>query len=87
MICHSQDNTLAASDGVKGTEVWTLFSVQSSGLSCFIVFDVGMLDQQVGRLVQRNICLQLRKLFMLNRSSVGGLPTYVGTSILKYCGL
>lgn len=56
---------LAGSRVLKGGEIWTDFLIQSDGFSRFVVRDVGLLEQQAGRLVQRLLEIETYRMMAL----------------------
>ncbi len=57
--------SLAASTVLQGAEVWSDFLIQSDGFSRFVVRDVGLRQQQVGRLVQRVLEIETYRMMAL----------------------
>ena len=57
--------SLAASSVLQGAEVWSDFLIQSDGFSRFVVRDVGLRQQQVGRLVQRVLEIETYRMMAL----------------------
>ena len=57
--------SLAASTVLQGAEVWSDFLIQSDGFSRFVVRDVGLRQQQVGRLVQRVMEIETYRMMAL----------------------
>jgi uncharacterized membrane-anchored protein len=50
---------------LQGGEVWTDFLIQSDGFSRFVVRDVGLREQQAGRLVQRVLEIETYRMMAL----------------------
>lgn len=57
--------SLAASAVLKGAEVWSDFLIQSDGFSRFVVRDIDLRQQQVGRLVQRVLEIETYRMMAL----------------------
>ena len=57
--------SLAASTVLEGAEVWSDFLIQSDGFSRFVVRDVSLRQQQVGRLVQRVLEIETYRMMAL----------------------
>lgn len=57
--------SLAASTVLQGAEVWSDFLIQSDGFSRFVVRDMGLRQQQVGRLVQRVLEIETYRMMAL----------------------
>ena len=57
--------SLAASTVLQGAEVWSDFLIQSDGFSRFVIRDVGLRQQQVGRLVQRVLEIETYRMMAL----------------------
>lgn len=57
--------SLAASMVLKGAEVWSDFLIQSDGFSRFVVRDIDLRQQQVGRLVQRVLEIETYRMMAL----------------------
>jgi uncharacterized membrane-anchored protein len=60
-----EGNMLAGSRVLHGGEIWTDFLIQSDGFSRFVVRDVGLLEQQAGRLVQRVLEIETYRMMAL----------------------
>lgn len=60
-----EGNALAGSRVLQGAEVWTDFLIQADGFSRFAVRDVGMREQQSGRLVQRVLEIETYRMMAL----------------------
>lgn len=56
---------LVGSRVLQGGEVWTDFLIQSDGFSRFVVRDVGLQEQQAGRLVQRLLEIETYRMMAL----------------------
>jgi uncharacterized membrane-anchored protein len=56
---------LVGSQALQGGEVWTDFVIQSDGFSRFVVRDVGLREQQAGRLVQRVLEIETYRMMAL----------------------
>ena len=57
--------SLAASVVLKGAEIWSDFLIQSDGFSRFVVRDLDLRQQQVGRLVQRVLEIETYRMMAL----------------------
>ncbi|GAA4029737.1 DUF3422 domain-containing protein [Actimicrobium antarcticum] len=57
--------SLAASTVLQGAEVWSDFLIQSDGFSRFVIRDVGLRQQQLGRLVQRVLEIETYRMMAL----------------------
>lgn len=60
-----EGNMLVGSHVLGGGEVWTDFLIQSDGFSRFVVRDVGLHEQQAGRLVQRVLEIETYRMMAL----------------------
>lgn len=61
-----ESNMLVGSKVLQGGgEIWTDFAIQSDGFSRFIVRDIGLQDQQAGRLVQRALEIETYRMMAL----------------------
>lgn len=60
-----EGNNLVGSRVLQGGEVWTDFLIQSDGFSRFVVRDVGLQEQQAGRLVQRLLEIETYRMMAL----------------------
>ncbi len=60
-----EGNNLVGSQVLQGGEVWTDFLIQSDGFSRFVVRDVGLQEQQAGRLVQRLLEIETYRMMSL----------------------
>lgn len=60
-----EGSLLAGSRVLSGGEVWTDFLIQSDGFSRFVVRDVGLREQQAGRLVQRVLEIETYRMMAL----------------------
>jgi uncharacterized membrane-anchored protein len=60
-----EGNLLVGSRVLHGAEVWTDFLVQSDGFSRVVVRDVGLKEQQAGRLVQRVLEIETYRMVAL----------------------
>ena len=60
-----EGNMLVGSHVLQGGEVWTDFLIQSDGFSRFVVRDVGLHEQQAGRLVQRVLEIETYRMMAL----------------------
>ena len=57
--------SLVGSRVLQGGELWTDFLIQSDGFSRFVVRDVGLREQQAGRLVQRVLEIETYRMMAL----------------------
>lgn len=60
-----EGNMLVGSQVLGGGEVWTDFLIQSDGFSRFVVRDIGLHEQQAGRLVQRLLEIETYRMMAL----------------------
>jgi uncharacterized membrane-anchored protein len=60
-----EGSLLVGSQVLHGGEVWTDFLIQSDGFSRFVVRDVGLREQQAGRLVQRLLEIETYRMMAL----------------------
>jgi uncharacterized membrane-anchored protein len=60
-----EGNMLVGSYVLQGGEVWTDFLIQSDGFSRFVVRDVGLHEQQAGRLIQRVLEIETYRMMAL----------------------
>ncbi|GAB3546467.1 DUF3422 domain-containing protein [Noviherbaspirillum agri] len=60
-----EGNMLVGSHVLEGGEIWTDFLIQSDGFSRFVIRDVGLRDQQAGRLVQRVLEIETYRMMAL----------------------
>ncbi|RJF98339.1 DUF3422 family protein [Noviherbaspirillum saxi] len=60
-----EGNMLVGSHVLQGGEIWTDFLIQSDGFSRFVVRDVGLHEQQAGRLVQRLLEIETYRMMAL----------------------
>ncbi|KIF80721.1 DUF3422 family protein [Noviherbaspirillum autotrophicum] len=60
-----EGNNLVGSRVLEGGELWTDFLIQSDGFSRFVVRDVGLHEQQSGRLVQRVLEIETYRMMAL----------------------
>jgi len=60
-----EGNMLVGSHVLQGGELWTDFLIQSDGFSRFVVRDVGLHEQQAGRLVQRVLEIETYRMMAL----------------------
>lgn len=60
-----EGNMLVGSQVLQGGEIWTDFLIQSDGFSRFVVRDVGLREQQAGRLVQRVLEIETYRMMAL----------------------
>jgi uncharacterized membrane-anchored protein len=60
-----EGNMLVGSQVLGGGEVWTDFLIQSDGFSRFVIRDVGLREQQAGRLVQRMLEIETYRMMAL----------------------
>lgn len=60
-----EGKVLVGSRVLRGGEIWTDFLIQSDGFSRFVVRDVGLLEQQAGRLVQRLLEIETYRMMAL----------------------
>lgn len=60
-----EGNMLVGSHVLQDGEVWTDFLIQSDGFSRFVVRDVGLHEQQAGRLVQRLLEIETYRMMAL----------------------
>jgi uncharacterized membrane-anchored protein len=60
-----EGNMLVGSHVLQGAEVWTDFLIQSDGFSRFVVRDVGLHEQQAGRLIQRVLEIETYRMMAL----------------------
>lgn len=60
-----EGNALVGSHVLQGGELWTDFLIQSDGFSRFVVRDVGLREQQAGRLVQRVLEIETYRMMAL----------------------
>jgi uncharacterized membrane-anchored protein len=60
-----EGSMLVGSRVLQGGEVWTDFLIQSDGFSRFVVRDVGLHEQQSGRLVQRLLEIETYRMMAL----------------------
>jgi uncharacterized membrane-anchored protein len=60
-----EGNTLVGSHVLEGGEIWTDFLIQSDGFSRFVIRDIGLRDQQAGRLVQRVLEIETYRMMAL----------------------
>jgi uncharacterized membrane-anchored protein len=60
-----EGNLLVGSRVLQGGEIWTDFLIQSDGFSRFVVRDVGLQEQQAGRLVQRVLEIETYRMMAL----------------------
>lgn len=60
-----EGNMLVGSRVVGGGEVWTDFLIQSDGFSRLVIRDVGLREQQAGRLVQRMLEIETYRMMAL----------------------
>ncbi|MES2535943.1 MAG: DUF3422 domain-containing protein [Pseudomonadota bacterium] len=58
-------NMMVGSQVLQGGEVWTDFLIQADGFSRFVVRDVGLREQQAGRLVQRVLEIETYRMMAL----------------------
>jgi uncharacterized membrane-anchored protein len=74
-----EGNTLVASRVLHDAELWTDFLIQADGFSRLVVRDVGLMEQQAGRLVQRVLEIETYRMMCLL-----GLPhAQVATPLLN----
>lgn len=60
-----EGNLMVGSHVLQGGEIWTDFLIQSDGFSRFVVRDVGLHEQQGGRLVQRMLEIETYRMMAL----------------------
>jgi uncharacterized membrane-anchored protein len=60
-----EGNTLVGSRVLHGAEIWTDFLIQSDGFSRFVIRDVGLREQQAGRLAQRVLEIETYRMMAL----------------------
>jgi uncharacterized membrane-anchored protein len=60
-----EGSLLVGSQVLHGGEIWTDFLIQSDGFSRFVVRDVGLREQQAGRLVQRVLEIETYRMMAL----------------------
>jgi uncharacterized membrane-anchored protein len=60
-----EGSMLVGSRVLQGGEIWTDFLIQSDGFSRFVVRDVGLREQQAGRLVQRVLEIETYRMMAL----------------------
>lgn len=60
-----EGNTLVASRVLHDAELWTDFVIQADGFSRLVVRDVGLMEQQAGRLVQRVLEIETYRMMCL----------------------
>lgn len=60
-----EGNMLVGSHVLHGGEIWTDFLIQSDGFSRFVIRDVGLQEQQAGRLVQRVLEIETYRMMAL----------------------
>lgn len=60
-----EGSILVGSETLQGGEVWTDFLIQADGFSRFVVRDVGLREQQAGRLVQRVLEIETYRMMAL----------------------
>lgn len=60
-----EGNALVASRVLHDAELWTDFLIQSNGFSRLVVRDVGLMEQQAGRLVQRVLEIETYRMMCL----------------------
>ena len=60
-----EGNALVASRVLHDAELWTDFLIQSDGFSRLVVRDVGLMEQQAGRLVQRVLEIETYRMMCL----------------------
>jgi uncharacterized membrane-anchored protein len=60
-----EGNNFVGSRVLEGAEIWTDFLIQSDGFSRFVVRDVGLHEQQSGRLVQRLLEIETYRMMAL----------------------
>lgn len=60
-----EGNMLVGSHVLEGGEIWTDFLIQSDGFSRFVIRDVGLHEQQAGRLVQRVLEIETYRMMAL----------------------
>ena len=60
-----EGNTLVASRVLHDAELWTDFLIQADGFSRLVVRDVGLMEQQAGRLVQRVLEIETYRMMCL----------------------
>jgi uncharacterized membrane-anchored protein len=60
-----EGNMLVGSHVLQGGEIWTDFLIQADGFSRFVVRDVGLHEQQAGRLVQRLLEIETYRMMAL----------------------
>jgi len=56
---------MAGSQVMQGGELWTDFAIHSDGFSRFVICDVGMRQQQAGRLIQRVLEIETYRMMAL----------------------
>lgn len=60
-----EGHVLVGSQVLQGGEIWTDFLIQSDGFSRFVVRDVGLREQQAGRLIQRVLEIETYRMMAL----------------------
>jgi len=60
-----EGNTLVASRVLHDAELWTDFLIQADGFTRLVVRDVGLMEQQAGRLVQRVLEIETYRMMCL----------------------
>jgi uncharacterized membrane-anchored protein len=60
-----EGNMLVGASVMQGAQLWTDFAIQSDGFSRFVIRDVGVNDQQAGRLVQRVLEIETYRMMAL----------------------
>jgi uncharacterized membrane-anchored protein len=63
--CMFESNTLVGSRVLHDAELWTDFLIQADGFSRVVVRDVGLMEQQAGRLVQRVLEIETYRMMCL----------------------
>lgn len=60
-----EGNLLVGSRVLQGGEIWTDFLIQSDGFSRFVIRDVGLREQQAGRVIQRILEIETYRMMAL----------------------
>lgn len=60
-----EGRNLVGSNVLQGAEIWTDFLIQADGFSRFVIRDVGLREQQAGRLVQRVLEIETYRMMAL----------------------
>lgn len=60
-----EGKNLVGSNVLQGAEIWTDFLIQADGFSRFVIRDVGLREQQAGRLVQRVLEIETYRMMAL----------------------